>query len=125
MENPSKVELLIKEMRQLYKGSPVNPAIRIGKGKFITLEQAHQDIVSKKIRFLSWWLSCKGVRLKKSNTSESIYFPFNAAHFRVSDHKPFNMSGIDHNIIIKFDTCIIQVLCQIHLLSLKLDNYEG
>jgi hypothetical protein len=125
MVDPYKYNALLKELQNCYRGSPVRPALRIGNGKFITLEAAHRDITTKKIRFLSWWLSGKRVKIRKSTTSESIYFSYNGFRFRISDHKPFSMDGIDHSVTVKFDSCVIQIIHHIYISSLKIDNYEG
>jgi hypothetical protein len=101
----------------------VMPAIRIG-NEFLHLEQAYSKVASRKIRFISFYLTSKGIRIKKSHTSYSIYFFINNQSFRVSDHKS-NRPDIQHQFIVRYDSCVVQVLHEIKMAHFKLDQYFG
>lgn len=125
MANPySRLEAVAIEYKRYNNTKKVMPALRVG-DRFIAIEAAYIELSRRKIRFLSWYLGTKGVRVKKSNTSESIYFYMNGQSFRVSDHFSYNADNIQHHYIVKFDTCVVQVWAWIKLAQLKLDHYTG
>lgn len=118
------MEALTREFQRYNSTKKVVPALRIG-DRFIPIETAYIELCRRKIRFLSWYLGTKGVRVKKSNSSESIYFYMNGQSFRVSDHFSYNADHIQHHYIVKYDTCVVQVWAWIKLAQLKLDHYYG
>jgi hypothetical protein len=125
MANPfNRLEALTREFQRYNSTKKVVPALRIG-DRFIPIETAYIELSRRKIRFISWYLGTKGVRVKKSNSSESIYFYMNGQSFRVSDHFSYNADHIQHHYIVKFDTCVVQVWAWIKLAQLKLDHYYG
>lgn len=125
MENQSKFDYLLRELRKYNVNGPVAPAVRIGKHRYIPIEKAYQEITWLKIRFIYNYLRRKGVYVRASKTSESIYFTISGVSFRVSDHNSSNTEHISHTILVKYDTCVIQVIANIFLLSLRIDDYTG
>ena len=125
MENRyNKLETLINELQKHHRDKKVVPSVRIG-GKFIAMEAALIEVVQRKIRFISWYLTSRGIKIRRSNTSESIYFHINGQSFRVSDHSSRYADNINHQYIIKYDTCVVQVLASIKMAHFKLDEYYG
>lgn len=125
MGNPfNALSAVAKEYQRYYNTKKVMPAIRVG-NNFVALETVYIDLSRKKIRFICWYLSTKGVRIRKSNTSESLYFYINGVSFRVSDHKSNYAEHINHTFIVRHDSCVVQVLYSINMAHFKLDQYLG
>lgn len=127
MENQfSRLEYVVNEFKRLGIGNDtkkIMPAIRVG-NQFLHLEEAYGRVASRKIRFISFYLTSKGIRIKQSNSSESIYFYINNQSFRVSDHKS-TRPDIQHQFIVRYDSCVVQILHEIKMSSFKLDQYYG
>lgn len=117
-----RLEYLVSEFSRTGTKNVV-PAIKIG-NQFLHMEEAYSKVASRKIRFISFYLTSKGIRIKKSNTSYSIYFFINNQSFRVSDHKS-NRPDIQHQFIVRYDSCVVQVLHEIKMAHFKLDQYFG
>jgi hypothetical protein len=121
-----RLEYLVGEFTRLGIGSDtkkIMPALRVG-NQFLHMEEAYSKVAGRKIQFISYYLTSKGVRVKRSNSSESIYFYINNQSFRVSDHKS-NRPDIQHQFVVRYDSCVVQVLHEIRMAHFKPDQYFG
>lgn len=127
MENQFKqLEYLVSEFNRLALSNTkkIMPALKIG-GEYLALESASMELARKKVRFISYYLTSKGTRVKRSSGSESIYFNIQGHRFRVSDHRIKLTSDINHEFIVRYDSCVVQILHEIKMAHFKLDAYYG
>lgn len=103
-----------REYQRYNNNRRVMPAIRLG-DRYMALETVYNDLIYKKIRYINWYLTTRGISIKKSNTSESLYFRINGISFRISDHKSKHTAYIDHSFIIRYDSCVVQTICHIKM----------
>jgi hypothetical protein len=120
----NKIEALVNELQRIFPDKRVLPAVRIG-DKYLPIEWAYVKATAKKIRFVSFYLTTKGVYVRRSKNSESIYFFINNQSFRVSDHPSKHADHIRHQFIVKYDTCVVQLLSSIKIAHYKPDEYYG
>lgn len=127
MENQFKqLEYIIREFNRLALSSTkkIVPALKIGP-EFLPIESAGMELARKKVRFISFYLTSKGIRVKRSTGSESIYFNIQGHRFRVSDHRIKMTGDINHEFIVRYDSCVVQLLHEIKMAHFKLDQYFG
>lgn len=99
---------IVSELKKYSGNTRICYAVRIGKKSFIPIEQAYQLVARAKIRFISEYLSNRGITVRRSKSSGSIYFIYNGVTFRVSDHPAFNPADLHHDIIVTHNSCVIQ-----------------
>lgn len=116
---------IVKELRKYTGQTHVSYAVRYGKKHFFTIEQAYQDVTKRKVRLLCEYLKNRGLFVRRSKSSESLYFSIRGITFRISDHKSNYTEMITYNIVVRYDTCVIQTVNYIQLLAFIPDNYEG
>lgn len=118
------MEVLVNELRRVFPDKKVVPAVKVG-DHFQPIEWAYMKVTGKKIRFISFYLTSRGIKVLKSKSSYSIYFWINNQRFRVSDHPTNHGEGIDHQFLVKYDTCVVQLIAAIKLAHFKPDAYYG
>lgn len=118
------METLVNELQRIFPDKKVLPAVRIG-DQYINIEWAYMKATAKKLRFISYYLTSKGVKVRRSQSSESIYFYINGHSFRVSDHPSKHADNIQHQYIVKYDTCVVTILAAIKMAHFNLDPYYG
>lgn len=109
-----RLDTLAREYQRYHSDKKITLALKIGK-HFMAVEHVINDIPKKKVRFICWYLSKNGIQIKKSQTTESIYFFINGVSFRISDHRSRRSCNVMHNYVIKYDSCVVQVLYSIKI----------
>lgn len=114
----NRLEFIARELQRYNGSKKVAPVLSVG-GKIMPIEMALQEIARQKVRFISFYLVSKGIRVKKATHTESIYFYINGQQFRVSDHKTRKEEYFDRQFIVRFDSCVVQVLASIRMAHFK------
>lgn len=110
----SRLEYITRELQRYNGTKKVSTVISVG-GKIMPVEMALEEIARRKVRFISFYLVSKGIRVKKAASTESFYFYINGEQFRVSDHKTRKEEYFDRQFIVRYDSCVVQVLASIRL----------